>query len=102
MVPKPEPAAAEAAAVENMSGTKSAAMEHGATAAETAAVKRRTATMEAAATVKTASTVASPTAMTAPTAMTPTTAMTTTAADFGRQPVGGVCHCRRRARTDQR
>ena len=90
MVPKPEPAAAEAAAVENMSGTKSAAMEHGATAAETDAVKRRTATMEAAATVKTASTVASP------------TAMTTTAADFGRQPVGGVCHCRRRARTDQR
>jgi hypothetical protein len=36
----------------------------------------------------------------------PPTAMTATAmaatADFGRQPVGGVCHRRRRARTDQR
>jgi hypothetical protein len=85
--------------VENMAAVKAAAMEHGPTAVETAAVKRRASTMEAAATV------ASPTAMT-PTAMTTatvtTTAMTAAAADFGRQPVGGVCHCRRRARTDQR
>ncbi len=88
MVPKPEPTVAEAAAVENMSGAKSAA------------VKRRTSTMEAAATVKTAATVASPTAMT--TATMTTTAMAAAAADFDRQSVGGVCHCRRRARTDQR
>src|SRR5713101_697578 len=80
MVPKPEPTVAEAAAVENMSGAKSAA------------VKRRTSTME------TAATVASPTAMT--TATMTTTAMAA-AADFGHQPVGGVCHCWRRARTDQ-
>src|SRR5229473_1333263 len=103
MVPKPEPTVAEAAAVENMAAVKSATVENmsGAksTAMETAAVKRRTSTMEAAATVKTAATVASPTAMT--TATMTTTAMAA-AADFGRQPVGGVCHCWRRARTDQR
>jgi hypothetical protein len=72
-----------------MSGAKSAAMEHGATAVETAAVKRRTSTMEATAAVKTASAMASPAAMTA-----------TAAADFGRRP--GVYRCRHRARTDQR
>jgi hypothetical protein len=87
MVPKREPTVAETATVENMSGAKSAA------------VKRRTSTMEAAATVKNAATVASPTAMT--TATMTTTAMAA-AADFGRQPVGGVCHCWRHARTDQR
>ena len=98
MVPKPEPTVAEAAAVENMAAVKAATVENmrGAKSAamETAAVKRRTSTMEAAATV------ASATAMT--TATVTTTAMTAAAADFGRQPVGGVCHRRRRARTDQR
>jgi len=91
MVPKREPAVAEAATVENMSGAKSAAMEHGATAVETAAMEAT------AATVKSATTVASSTAMAAT-----ATAATLAAADFGRQPVGGVCRCRRRARTDRR
>jgi hypothetical protein len=50
VVPKREPAVAEAAAVENMAAVKAAAMEHGPTAVETAAVKRRASTMEAAAT----------------------------------------------------
>ena len=94
MVPKREPAVAEAATVENMSGAKSAAMEHGATAVETAAMEAT------AATVKSATTVASSTAMAATTAT--ATAATMAAADFGRQPVGGVCRCRRRARTDRR
>jgi hypothetical protein len=91
MVPKREPAVAEAATVENMSGAKPAA------------VKRRTSTMEAAAAVKTAATMASPTAMTTAAMTTAAMASTTmTAADFGRQPVGGMCRCRRRGRTDQR
>ncbi len=91
VVPKREPAVAEAAAVENMAAVKAAAMEHGATAVETAAVKRRASSMEAA-----------PTAVksTMPATM-PPTAMAA-AADFGRQPAGGVRHRRRRARTDQR
>lgn len=98
VMPKREPAMAEAAAVENMAAVKAAAMEHGATAVETAAVKRRASTMEAAATaVKSTSTATMP-----PAAMATTTMTTTAAADFGRQPVGGVCHRRRRARTDQR
>ena len=65
MVPKREAAVAKAAAVENMRGAKSAAMEHGATAVETAAVKRRTPTMEAAASaaVKSASPAAVPSTM---------------------------------------
>jgi hypothetical protein len=96
VMPKREPAVAKAAAVENMAAVKAAAMEHGATAVETAAVKRRASTMEAAATA-----VKSTSAM-PPAAMAATTMTATAAADFGRQPVGGVCHRRRRARTDQR
>jgi hypothetical protein len=107
MVPKREPAVADTATVENMSGAKSAAMEHRAATAETAAVKRRTSAMEAApATVKTTSTVASASAtstVASATAMTTTaTATAMAAADFGRQPAGDVCRCGRRARTDQR
>jgi hypothetical protein len=81
MVPKREPAVAEAAPVENMRGAKSPAMEGGATAVETAAVKRRTSTMEATASAAVKS--ASPTAMTAATMTTTAATTTMTAADFG-------------------
>lgn len=100
VVPKREPAVAETAAVENMAAVKAAAMEHGATAVETAAVKRRASTMEAAATAVKSTSAASMPAATMPATAVAAAAMTT-AADFG-QPVGGVRHRRRRARTDQR
>jgi hypothetical protein len=96
MVPKREPTVAETAAVENMSGVKSAAMEHGTTAVETAAME--TTTMEAAAAVKSAS---APVKSTSPATM-PTTAMTAAAADFGRQPVRDVCCDRHGAGIDRR
>jgi hypothetical protein len=103
VVPKREPAVAEAAAVENTAAVKAAAMEHGPTAVETAAVKRRASAMEAAAVKSTSPATMPPTAMTTTTAMAATAMTTTTAAaDFGRQPVGGMCHRRRRARIDQR
>lgn len=79
-----------AAAVEDPSGAKPAAMEYGAAAVEAAAVKT-SAAMETTTAVRTASTT---------TSMTTTSAMST--ADFSRQPVGGKFRRGDSARIDQR
>ena len=78
-----------AAAVEDRNGTKPAAMEYGAAAAEGATMKYRAATA-----VKAAATTVETTSAAA-------TAVSTTA-DFSCQPAGGGFRRRRRARVDQR
>lgn len=94
-------AIAKAAAVEDRTGAKRAAMEYGAAAAvEAATVKRRAAAAvkHGAPTVKTAAAVE---AAAASTTVASATAVSTTA-DFGRQSVGGKFRRRRSARIDQR
>jgi hypothetical protein len=92
VVPEREPAVAKAAAAENMTGAKPAAMKGRAATAETsAAVKGGAAATEAA---------ASTTAVETSAATMAATAMP--AADFGRQPLGGIFRRGHRARVDQR
>jgi hypothetical protein len=80
-----------AAAMEDRSGAKPAAMEYGAAAVEAAAVKT-SAAMEAATAVEASATTAMETSS--------TSAMST--ADLGRQPVGGKFRRGDSARIDQR
>ena len=97
-------AMAKAAAVEDRTGAKRAAMEYGAAAVEAATVKRRAAAAvkHGAPTVKTAAAVeAAATSTTVATATANATAVSTTA-DFGRQSVGGKFRRRCSARIDQR
>src|ERR1700694_699766 len=82
VVPEREPAVAKAAAAENMTGAKPAAMKHHPATSEAAAMKGRAATVEP------------------PAATMPATPMP--AADFGRQPLGGIFRRGHRARVDQR
>ena len=97
MVPKRETAMTEATAVDDMRGAETAAMDHGATASDTATMKRRAAAMEASAAVETA------TAMTTATAATTVATATAMAAtDLGRQTAGDVLRGGRRTRIDQR
>jgi len=96
MVPKRESAMTEATAVDDMRGAETAAMEHGATASDTATMKRRAAAVEASAAVETA------TAMTTAATTTVATSTAMAAAHFGRQTAGDMLRGRRRTRIDQR
>jgi len=95
-------AIAKAAAVEDRTGAKRAAMEDGAAAVEAATMKRRAAAAvkHGAPTVKTAAAVEAAAASTTVASATATAVSTT--ADFGRQSVGGKFRRRRSARIDQR
>jgi hypothetical protein len=83
VVPEREPAMAKAAAVENMRGSESAAVDHGAASSEAAAMNRRAAGTEAA--VETSAAMAA-----------------MPAADFGRKSAGSIFRCGHHARIDQR
>src|ERR1700694_5643421 len=91
VVPEREPAVARAAAAENMTGAKPAAMKHHPATSEAAAVKGGAAATEAAASTPAVETSAATMAATA-----------MPAADFGRQPLGGIFRRGHSARVDQR
>jgi hypothetical protein len=98
MMPERETAMAKAAAAEEMTGAKAAAMEGRAATSEGTAVKGCAAAMETSATMETAT----PTTVATATAVATTATMTAAAADFGHQSVRGVLRCRHGSRIDRR
>lgn len=101
VVCEPGAAIAIAAAVEDRTGAKAAAMEYGAATVEAAAVKRRTtAAVKTAAAMEAASATTAVKAAATSTTVASATAMSTV--DIGRQSVGGKFRRGRGARIDQR